>query len=157
MDRPAAITIGELSRRTGCKVETVRYYERVGLIPPAPRTAGRYRLYDDGDIRRLAFVRRARALGFTLDDVRMLLALAREQHKAPCADARELAATHLAEVRAKIADLRTMERVLSDAVARCEAGGDPCCPVIETLAEARRRQPPLTRSKPVGATRRRQG
>ena len=135
MREPVAITIGELSRRTGCKVETVRYYERVGLMPPAPRTAGRYRLYRDGDVRRLAFVRRARELGFTLDDVRTLLALAPEQACGPCTEARALAAAHLAEVRAKIADLRAMERVLDDAVDRCAAGGDPCCPVIEALAD----------------------
>lgn len=157
MSGPPEITIGELSRRTGCKVETVRYYERVGLIPPAPRTAGRYRLYGDGDVRQLAFVRRARALGFTLNEVRMLLALARDQRKGPCAEARELAAGHLAEVRAKIADLRMMERVLSDAVARCEAGGDPGCPVIETLAEARRRPASPARSRRAAATPRRRG
>lgn len=151
MREPTAITIGELSRRTGCKVETVRYYERVGLLPPAPRTVGGYRLYDDGDARRLAFVRRARALGFTLDEVRMLLALAREQRKGPCAEARELAAGHLAEVRAKIADLRTMERVLSDAVARCAAGGDLCCPVIDALAGGAK----APRSRRAGAARRR--
>ncbi|MGH6995773.1 MAG: MerR family transcriptional regulator [Stellaceae bacterium] len=153
MNGPVAITIGELSRRTGCKVETVRYYEHIGLMPPAPRTAGRYRLYQDSDVRRLAFVRRARELGFTLDDVRTLLTLAREQAGGPCAEARTLAAAHLAAVRAKIADLRTMERVLDDAVDRCAAGGDPCCPVIDALAGGAK----APRSRRAGATRRRRG
>lgn len=149
----AKITIGELSRRTGCNVETVRYYERIGLIPPAPRTTGRYRLYGDADVRRLAFVRRARELGFTLADVRTLLTLAPGQSDGPCAQARELAAAHLAAVRAKIADLRAMERVLDDAVARCAAGGDPCCPVIDALAGGAK----APRSRRAGAMRRRRG
>jgi len=135
MSRPAEITIGELSRRTGCKVETVRYYERTGLVPSAPRSAGRYRLYGDDDVRRLAFIRRARALGFAIPDVRALLTLARDRREAPCAEARELATAHLQAVRAKIADLLAMERLLDEAVTRCEAGSEPCCPVIETLAE----------------------
>jgi MerR family transcriptional regulator, mercuric resistance operon regulatory protein len=150
---PTAITIGELSRRTGCKVETVRYYERVGLMPPAPRTAGRYRLYHDGDVRRLAFVRRARELGFTLDDVRTLLTLAREQADGPCAEARALAAAHLAAVRSKIADLRAMERVLDDAVDRCATGAAPNCPVIDALAGGAK----APRSRRAGAARRRRG
>lgn len=152
MDRPASITIGELSRRTGCNVETVRYYERIGLMPSAPRTAGRYRLYGDADVRRLAFVRRARELGFTLTDVRTLLTLAPGQSDGPCAQARVLAAAHLADVRRKIADLRAMERVLDDAVDRCAAGNTPNCPVIDALAGG---QP--SRSRRAGAKRRRQG
>ena len=151
MDRPASITIGELSRRTGCNVETVRYYERIGLMPSAPRTAGRYRLYGDADVRRLAFVRRARELGFTLIDVRTLLTLAPGQSDGPCAQARALAAAHLADVRSKIADLRAMERVLDDAVDRCTTGNTPNCPVIDALAG---RSP---RSRRAGATRRRRG
>ena len=158
MSAPAAITIGELSRRTGCKVETVRYYERVGLMPPAPRTVGRYRLYNDDDVRRLAFVRRARGLGFTLDDVRVLLTLAPDRRTGPCAEARDIAAAHLAEVRSKIADLRAMERVLHAAVDRCAAGKDPRCPVIEALARGGAAPPPsLARLRRGAAARRRRG
>ncbi|MDE1903506.1 MAG: helix-turn-helix domain-containing protein [Alphaproteobacteria bacterium] len=145
------INIGELSRRTGCNVETVRYYERIGLMPPAPRTAGRYRLYGETDVRRLAFVRRARELGFTLTDVRTLLTLAPDQADGPCAQARNLAAAHLADVRAKIADLRAMERVLGDAVDRCATGKTPHCPVIDALAGE------MPRPRRAGATRRRRG
>jgi DNA-binding transcriptional MerR regulator len=85
MARSAAIQIGELSRQTGCNVETIRYYERVGLLPRPPRSAGRYRLYDTGDVRRLAFVRRARELGFTFDEVRAFLVLSAPIARTPVA------------------------------------------------------------------------
>src|SRR6266446_10302321 len=134
MARSAEIHIGELSRQAGCNVETIRYYERVGLLPRPPRSAARYRLYDTTDVRRLAFVRRARELGFALDEVRALLALAVNNGEDTCAEVRQLAAGHLAEVRAKIADLRALERVLSDAVRRCDAGELPGCPLIDTLS-----------------------
>jgi MerR family mercuric resistance operon transcriptional regulator len=134
MARSVAIQIGELSRRTGCKVETIRYYERVGLLPRPSRSAGRYRLYDTGDVRRLAFVRRARELGFTLDEVRALLVLSAADSENTCGEVRELAARHLADVRAKIADLRAMERALSEAIRSCDAGELPGCPLIDTLS-----------------------
>jgi MerR family transcriptional regulator, mercuric resistance operon regulatory protein len=132
--RSAGIQIGELSRRTGCNIETIRYYERIYLLPAPVRSAGRYRVYDTADVRRLAFIRRARELGFTLDEVRTLLALSANDAQGACAEVRELAASHLAEVRAKIADLRAMERVLADAVRRCAAGELPGCPVIDALS-----------------------
>lgn len=127
------IQIGELSKRTGCNIETIRYYERIGLLPAPARSAGRYRIYDAGKVRRLAFIRRARELGFTLDAVRALLALS-DEGGAACAEARQLATSHLAEVRAKIADLRSMEHVLADAVRRCATGELPGCPIIDALS-----------------------
>jgi MerR family transcriptional regulator, mercuric resistance operon regulatory protein len=134
MARSVEIHIGELSRQTGCNVETIRYYERVGLLPRPPRSTARYRLYDIADVRRLAFVRRARELGFTLDEVRALLALAVRDGGDTCAEVRHLAAGHLADVRARIADLRALERVLSEAVRRCDVGELPSCPLIDTLS-----------------------
>ena len=128
--------IGDLSRRTGCNAETIRYYERVNLLPRPPRSAARYRLYDSADVRRLTFVRRARELGFTLDEVRALLALVVADGNDTCVAVREVAARHLADIRAKIADLRAMVRVLSDAVRRCDAGEIPGCPLIDTLSDA---------------------
>ncbi len=128
------IAIGELSQRTGCNIETVRYYERIGLLP-VPARRGRYRLYGPEDVGRLRFVRRARELGFTLDEVRALLALAAGGQGA-CAEVREIGAAHLAEVRAKVADLRAMERVLADAVRQCDAGEVAGCPLIGVLATA---------------------
>jgi MerR family mercuric resistance operon transcriptional regulator len=126
-----AIPIGELSRRTGCHIETIRYYERIGLLPIPPRR-GRYRSYDEQDVARLGFVRRARELGFTLQEVRGLLGLANDE-QASCAGVRELAATHLVDVRARIADLKRMERVLANSVRACDAGKDPGCPLIDAL------------------------
>lgn len=127
----SAIPIGELSRRTGCNIETIRYYERIGLMP-APARRGRYRSYGGEEVARLGFVRRARELGFTLDEVRALLGLA-AGGSATCAEVHDLAAAHLKDVRARIADLKRMERVLADSVRACEAGQNAGCPVIETL------------------------
>ena len=128
------IAIGELSRRSDCNIETIRYYERVGLLPPAHRPGGRFRRYDADDVARLRFVRRARRLGFTLDEVRTFLRLAGAEGENACAAARSLAAAHVADIRAKIADLQAMERVLSEAICECEAGQQPRCPLIEVLS-----------------------
>jgi MerR family transcriptional regulator, mercuric resistance operon regulatory protein len=135
MAQGVGIQIGELSRRTGCNIETIRYYERIGLLPAPARSAGRYRVYETCDVRRLTFIRRARELGFTLDAVRALLGLSGDG-SAACPEVRELAAGHLAEVRAKIADLQALERVLADAVRRCAAGELPGCPIIDALSAA---------------------
>ncbi|TQF77648.1 MerR family transcriptional regulator [Elioraea sp. Yellowstone] len=126
-----AFPIGVLARRSGCTVETIRYYERAGLLPAPPRR-GAYRSYGEEDVRRLRFIRRARQLGFTLEEVRALLRLAAGGH-ASCGEARALAAAHLADVRGRIADLRRMAEALSDAVRACEAGDPSGCPLIETL------------------------
>lgn len=126
----------ELARRTGCNLETVRYYEKVGLLPEPPRTASGYRSYDSTHERRLLFVLRARELGFSLDEIRELLRLVDERDR-PCAEVRDVAAVHLADVRAKIADLKRMERVLKDVVAQCGDGTLPECPLIETLFQER--------------------
>jgi MerR family mercuric resistance operon transcriptional regulator len=126
-------TIGALSDRTGCNIETIRYYERAGVLPEPGRSAGGYRLYEAGHVNRLSFIRRARALGFTLDEVRTLLELA-EDRRGSCAEARAVAAARLRDVRARIADLRAMERVLSRTVVRCADGTRPSCPLIEALS-----------------------
>jgi MerR family mercuric resistance operon transcriptional regulator len=130
----AGIRIGELSQRTGCNIETIRYYERIGLLPAPMRSGGRYRLHDTADVGRLVFVRRARGLGFTLNEVRALLALSAKDGEAACPEVRELAAAHLREMQAKIADLRAMERVLADGVRCCGAGELPGCPLIDALS-----------------------
>ena len=127
------IAIGELSRRTGCNIETIRYYERIGLLP-SPDRHGIYRRYAAADVQRLSFVRRARELGFTLDEVRVLLTLSTTNGQSTCAEVRDISATHLANVRARIADLRAMERVLTAAIRQCDAGQQPGCPLIEALS-----------------------
>jgi MerR family mercuric resistance operon transcriptional regulator len=126
------LAIGELSRRTGCNIETIRYYERIRILPRPARTAGGHRLYTLHQVKRLWFVRRARELGFSLEEVRALLALADQRHTR-CADVRDMAAGHRADVRAKIADLKRMERVLNAMIARCADGTLPDCPIIEVL------------------------
>ena len=131
---PAALPIGELSRRTGVNIETIRYYERIELLPHPSRSASGRRIYGLPETRTLSFIRRSRGLGFTLDQIRALLGLSAKDGRAACADVRELAASHLAEVQAKIADLREMERVLAEAVRRCDRGEAPGCPLIEALS-----------------------
>jgi len=131
-DTAPRLPIGELSRRTGVNIETVRYYEKIGLMPAPARSDGGHRLYGRGHLLRLNFVRRARDLGFTLNEIRNLLELA-EQRDLPCAEARVVAAAHLGDVRAKLAALRKMEKVLVEMVARCADGATPDCPILEAL------------------------
>jgi len=127
------LPIGALSRQTGCNIETIRYYEKAGLLPVPARSPAGYRRYGSTHLRRLTFVRRARALGFSIEDVRKLLKLA-DERKRPCGEVRVVAGTHLKDVQAKIADLRAMERVLRETVAKCASGRSPDCPLIEALS-----------------------
>ena len=126
-----SFTIGQLSQRSGVNIETIRYYERIGLLP-VPLRQGRYRSYDGTDVGRLGFVRRSRELGFSIKEVRALLDLAGGGHRS-CAEARDLAAVHLFDVRSRIADLRRMERTLAMTVRACDLGNNAGCPLIETL------------------------
>jgi MerR family mercuric resistance operon transcriptional regulator len=130
--RVDAVTIGKLSDRTGVNIETIRYYERVGLLPAPPRSAGRHRLYDAAHLQRLSFIRRSRELGFSLDEIRMLLGLADNADMA-CADTREMTLRHLADVRGKIASLRKLERALKSMTDACQPGSQSSCPILDTL------------------------
>ena len=127
----SSIPIGQLSQHSGVNIETVRYYERIGLLPVALRQ-GRYRSYDGTDVARLGFIRRSRELGFSIKEVRALLELAAGGHES-CGEARDLAAIHLHDVRSRIADLRRMERTLAATVRACNDGNNAGCPLIETL------------------------
>ena len=127
-------SIGALSRRSGVKIETIRYYERIALIVSPSRTEGGHRVYNSGHLQRLNFVRRARNLGFTLDEIRALLKLAESQDE-PCEDVHKVAAHHLADVRVKLAALEGMERVLAEMVDQCGQGASPDCPLLEALLE----------------------
>ena len=130
------IAVGEFSRRTGCNIETIRYYERIGLLPkPRREKGGRFRRYDRDDVARLRFIRRARQLGFTLDEVRALLRVALGDGEDVRTEARGIAAAHVAGIRAKIADLQAMERVLTDAICECDGGQRPRCPLMEVLSD----------------------
>ena len=124
--------IGELSKRTGVHIETVRFYERDGLFPPPPRTTGGHRVYDEDHVKRLTFVRRSRELGFTLGEVRELLALVDQKHFT-CDEIKDLTLGHANQVSQKIADLKKIETVLRDMAAQCDRGAVPECPVVDAL------------------------
>lgn len=125
-------SIGAVSKTTGCNIETIRYYERIGLLDAPARTAGGHRVYTSAQIKQLVFVRRCRELGFVLDDVRSLLNLA-EEHPGSCATVKSFALKHADDVQCKINDLRRMETRLRDLASRCSGGAVPACPVIEAL------------------------
>lgn len=131
--KPLELTIGALSDQTGVNVETVRYYERIGLIPSPARSPGGRRVFDAGDVQRLAFIRRARQLGFSIEEIRSLLGVA--EGGGSCKDAYALALRHRDAVRANIRDLRRLERTLSEAAARCSRGASPDCAIIEALSK----------------------
>lgn len=137
--------------RSGVQAETIRYYETEGLLPKAERTVGGYRLYDAFDVERLSFMCQARDLGFKLDAVRRLLCLA-DRKVNTCDEVRELAGAHLAQVRAKLADLRRMERVLSDLVRSCHGSTVPECLLLETLS-APGRKPAMPTTAGTGVDR----
>jgi MerR family mercuric resistance operon transcriptional regulator len=125
-------TIGRLSARSGVNIETIRFYEKSGLIPAPPRSDGGRRLYDEPAVRRLRFIRRARELGFPLDEIRSLLGL--EDKRPSCAKAHKLAASHRDRVRAKITDLKRLDRRLSNIMDECLRDESPDCALIEALA-----------------------
>jgi MerR family transcriptional regulator, mercuric resistance operon regulatory protein len=130
--RAQALPIGELSKRSGVNIETIRHYERVEMLAPPPRTASGRRVYEVTDLRILVFIRRARELGFSLDEIRALLRLGGPE-KASCREVREIAAHHLEDIRAKLSDLKKLERLLSKTVARCSGKTAPDCPVLDIL------------------------
>lgn len=126
--------IGALAERTGVSPETIRYYEREGLLPAAERSEGGHRRYGPPFLERLTFIARARDLGFTQPEVRALLALA-DRPDAPCDEVQAVAAAHLVDVRNRLSDLRRMEAVLSTMVERCRSEGAPGdCPIVNSLS-----------------------
>ena len=132
------LPIGVLARRSRCTIDTIRYYERVGLLPRAERQ-GRFRRYSETDVARVAFVRRARELGFPLEQVRALLRLAALGEGMggadACAEAQAIARAHLADLRARIADLRAVASVLDTVQRSCAGGALGACPVIVSLSD----------------------
>lgn len=128
-----ALAIGELGRRTGTKVETVRYYEKIGLLAPPRRTRGNYRAYSENDLARLSFVRRTRDLGFSIDQVRTLLSLADDESR-DCATIDGIASAHLEEIDRKLADLAALRREIAALVVSCEGGTVGQCRILEALA-----------------------
>jgi Cu(I)-responsive transcriptional regulator len=126
-------SIGELARTTGTKVETIRYYERIGLLPPPARTGGNYRAYARSHLDRLSFVRRGRDLGFSLAEVRELLRLSDDRERS-CNEIDQIARGHLAEVERKLADLTMLRGELRQLIDQCQHGTVAECRIIEALA-----------------------
>ena len=131
----AGLSIGGLARRTGVHIETIRYFEKVGLLDAPDRTEGGHRAYAEHHVRALSFIKRARQLGFTPKEVRAILNLGGPE-KACCDEVQEIAVHHLEQVRRKIADLARLERLLASTVERCSGGHVPNCPVIEMLDDS---------------------
>jgi MerR family transcriptional regulator, mercuric resistance operon regulatory protein len=134
--RAERLTIGRLSERAGVNIETIRYYEKIGMLPAPPRTQSGRRIYGLAESRLLGFIRRSRELGFSLNEVRALLRLG-GPHKASCRELRTIAARHLDDIRAKIADLRKLERLLAKTIAQCTGTSAPTCPVLDILDNRR--------------------
>jgi DNA-binding transcriptional MerR regulator len=133
----SSLSIGELGRRAGVKIPTIRYYEQAGLLPVPARTEGRQRRYGRDAVARLSFIRRARELGFDVPAVRELLGLS-ERPNRPCAEVDDIALHHVKDIDRRIAQLRALRSELQRALDACGHGRVGDCQVIEALAE----QPP---------------
>ena len=125
------MNISDVATRAGLPAKTIRYYEEIGLIKPL-RDANGYRAFRDSDMHKLAFLARARALGFTIENCRALLALWEDKSRAS-ADVRAIAKDHLTQIEAKIADLSAMRDTLSDLVRACAGNDRPDCPILRSL------------------------
>ena len=132
-----ALPIGEMSRLTGVNIETIRYYERIGVMPKPKRTEGGHRAYEADELKRLAFIKRSRELGFSLGEIRALLDLV-DTGTYTCSEVHEMATMHIATVRKKVADLRRLERVLQGMAAECSRGDVPDCPIVDALFDTHR-------------------
>lgn len=130
--------IGELARTTSTKVETIRFYEKIGLLPEPGRTSANYRDYGAAHLARLSFIRRARDLGFTLDQVRELLTLSDDRSRS-CGAVDTVARAHLAQIDQKIADLRALRRELDELIGQCRQGAISECRIIEALGPSAQR------------------
>lgn len=130
------MNIGNAARRTGVPAKTIRYYESIGLMPPAPRAENGYRDYGNSELETLKFIHRARNLGFPLKDVRDLLALWHDKQRAS-ADVKRLALKHIDEIGTRIAELESIRDTLADLAERCHGDHMPECPIIDGLADGR--------------------
>ncbi len=124
--------IGVLSRETGVNIETIRYYERIEIMPQPDRTEGGNRQYNHDQLKRLFFIKRCRELGFSIEEIRALLQLV-DRADFTCGEVHALTVDHLANVKRKLADLRRLEKALRSMAAECSKGDVPDCPVIDTL------------------------
>ena len=130
---PAPMNIGDAARASGMTAKMIRHYESIGLVPAPPRTDAGYRVYGEAQVRVLQFVKRGRALGFSLDQIRNLLALWEDKGRAS-ADVRALAQTHIDELDRKIAEMAAMRRTLVTLAASCRGDARSACPILDDLA-----------------------
>jgi MerR family copper efflux transcriptional regulator len=128
----SAMNIGQASSQSGVSAKMIRYYESIGLMPEAGRSQAGYRVYSDRDVHLLRFVRRARDLGFALDDIRMLLGLWQDDAR-PSAAVKEIALKHIDELTRKIAELQAMKRSLQHLAEACHGDDRPDCPILDDL------------------------
>lgn len=126
------VTIGKVAEKTGCHIETIRYYEKERLLASPERSEGGHRLYTNSLIERLVFIRRSRELGFSVLEIRGLLSIV-DGEQVSCERVKHLAETHLEDIRAKVRDLRRMEKTLGELSRQCSGTDVPECPIIEAL------------------------
>ena len=131
MDK-SQLSRGALARSSGVNGETIRYYEKIGLMPHPIRSSGGHRIYDESHLKRLSFIRRTRELGFTLKETRALLELV-DGGEYTCAEVRDRTVVHLNDVAQKIRDLQKMQRTLDTMVSKCDGGLVPECPIVDQL------------------------
>ncbi|GMQ75269.1 MAG: Cu(I)-responsive transcriptional regulator [Gammaproteobacteria bacterium] len=129
------MNIGTVADASGVPAKTIRYYESVGLIPPARRAQNGYRRYSDTDVQTLLFVQRARSLGFSVEDVASLLGLWRDKRRAS-AEVKELAARHVVRIEEKVRELESIRHVIQDLMERCHGDDRPQCPILDELGNA---------------------
>jgi Cu(I)-responsive transcriptional regulator len=129
------MNIGDAARQSGLPAKTIRYYESIGLIGAPQRSSGNYRDFDQADLHRLRFIARARALGFSVEEVRKLLALYADRSRAS-ADVKAMVLQHVAAIDRKIEDLKSMRRALAHLSAQCHGDRRPDCPILDDLAGA---------------------
>lgn len=132
MDQQPGLLRAQLAKRTGCNLETIRYYEKVGLLPPPPRSANGYRVYPPELAQRLRFILRARDLGFAMEEIRSLLSLT-GAGKQTCTEVRNKTERHLADVRGRIGDLMRIEVELSRLAGLCSGETTPECAILDVL------------------------
>ena len=128
------LSIGLLSTQTNCKVETIRYYEKIGIFPKPPRTEGGHRVYSENHLKRLVFIRRGRELGFSLEDIRALLKLI-DGGANTCQQVEAITLQHIGNIHQKILDLKKLEKILAKISSQCEGGVMPECPILDALFE----------------------
>ena len=129
------MNIGDVARASGVSSKMIRYYETIGLIPPAERSESGYRNYDDNDVHRLRFIRRARDLGFTVEQMADLLALWRDRSRAS-SEVKKIALQQVAVLERKAEELKAMSRTLKHLAAHCHGDERPDCPILDDLADA---------------------